>query len=64
MTLHADANATLTNWNPPDAGQAALRDHYLGYLATHEDAMWRVEAGRNISRRVLCSWTPPGAEHC
>lgn len=41
MTLHADATAVLTGWEPPDAEQAELREHYLKYLAGHDDAMWR-----------------------
>ncbi|MEU4394630.1 NUDIX domain-containing protein [Kribbella sp. NPDC023855] len=41
MTLHADATAVLTAWEPPDAEQAELREHYLKYLAGHDDAMWR-----------------------
>jgi 8-oxo-dGTP pyrophosphatase MutT (NUDIX family) len=41
VTLHADATATLTDWNPPDAEQAELREHYLGHLAAYEDGMWR-----------------------
>ena len=53
MTLHADATATLTNWNPPDAEQAELRDHYLGYLATHEDAMWRGDRPEHLTASAL-----------
>ena len=41
MTLHADATAVLTGWEPPDAEQAELREHYLKHLAGHDDAMWR-----------------------
>jgi len=41
VTLHADAAAVLTSWEPPDAEQAELREYYLKYLAGHDDGMWR-----------------------
>jgi len=41
VTLHDDATAVLTDWEPPDAAQAELRLHYLNHLAKYEDAMWR-----------------------
>lgn len=41
MTLHDDATRTLEGWNPPDAEQADLREHYLRHLAQYGDGMWR-----------------------
>jgi 8-oxo-dGTP pyrophosphatase MutT (NUDIX family) len=41
VTLHADATATLTDWNPPDTEQAELREHYLAHLAAYREGMWR-----------------------
>lgn len=41
MTLHADAVAVLTAWEPPDAAQAVLRDLYLRHLAAEPTAMSR-----------------------
>jgi 8-oxo-dGTP pyrophosphatase MutT (NUDIX family) len=41
VTLHADATAMLTSWNPADADQAELRELYLDHLAAYEDGMWR-----------------------
>ncbi|GAA1656931.1 NUDIX hydrolase [Kribbella alba] len=53
MTLHSDATATLTNWNPPDAVQAELREHYLDYLAAHEDGMWRSSRPEHLTASAL-----------
>ena len=53
MTLHGDAAATLTNWNPPEPEQAELRDHYLGYLATQEDGMWRSSRPEHLTASAL-----------
>lgn len=39
--LHADAAALLSAWTPPDPGQAALRESYLGFLAGRADACER-----------------------
>ena len=39
--LLADVVRTLTDWTPPDAEQAALRDGYLAHLAEHPDGIWR-----------------------
>jgi 8-oxo-dGTP pyrophosphatase MutT (NUDIX family) len=41
VTLHDDAVATLSEWDAPDAGQARLRDDFLGHLAANDDGMWR-----------------------
>ncbi len=37
--LHADLVARLRGWDAPDAGQAEIRDAFLGHLARHPDAM-------------------------
>lgn len=37
-TLHTEALATLRAWTPPDHGQAALREAYLGLLLARTDA--------------------------
>lgn len=39
--LHADAVATLTSWDAPTPGQAALAQSYLAFLAAREDACAR-----------------------
>lgn len=41
MTLHADAVRVLTEYQPADGQQKALRDEFLAYLAEHPDAMTR-----------------------
>jgi 8-oxo-dGTP pyrophosphatase MutT (NUDIX family) len=41
VSLHTDATGVLTRWEPPDADQAGLRDHYLEHLVRHGDGMWR-----------------------
>ncbi|GAA1601274.1 NUDIX hydrolase [Kribbella sancticallisti] len=53
MALHADATATLTGWNPPDAEQAELREHYLKYLAQNEDGMWRSSRPEHLTASAL-----------
>lgn len=53
MTLHADATAVLTSWEPPDAEQAELREYYLKYLAGHEDAMWRSSRPEHLTASAL-----------
>jgi 8-oxo-dGTP pyrophosphatase MutT (NUDIX family) len=40
-TLHADATVVLDRWRAPDAEQEALRELYLRYLTSYDDAMWR-----------------------
>jgi 8-oxo-dGTP pyrophosphatase MutT (NUDIX family) len=39
--LHADALATLSRWEPPTPGQAALRERYLAHLRGNGDGMRR-----------------------
>nr|WP_196791772.1 NUDIX hydrolase [Motilibacter deserti] len=39
--MHADAVAVLSGWEPPDAGQDALRRAYLDHLAAYPDGMAR-----------------------
>ena len=41
MTLHSDAVRVLSDWDPPGARQATLRDRYLSHLAAHPDGMSR-----------------------
>jgi len=41
LSLHADATAVLTAWEPPDDTQARLRAHYLEHLGRRADALWR-----------------------
>lgn len=41
MSLHADAVEVLTEYQPADAQQKALREEFLSYLAEHPDAMDR-----------------------
>jgi 8-oxo-dGTP pyrophosphatase MutT (NUDIX family) len=53
VTLHEDATAVLTRWTPPDTGQAELREHYLKYLASHEDGMWRRSRPEHLTASAL-----------
>ena len=53
MSLHADATAVLTGWDPPDAEQTELREHYLKYLAGHEDGMWRSSRPEHLTASAL-----------
>jgi 8-oxo-dGTP pyrophosphatase MutT (NUDIX family) len=53
VKLHADATATLSGWNPPDAEQAELREHYLKYLAQNEDGMWRSSRPEHLTASAL-----------
>lgn len=41
VSLHADATAVLLAYPPADAKQAALRTHFLDFLAAHPEAMTR-----------------------
>jgi len=41
VSLHADAVEVLTEYQPADAQQKALRDEFLAYLAAHPDALDR-----------------------
>lgn len=40
-SLHRDALRTLTQWVPPDATQATLRDRFGGHLYDHPDGLAR-----------------------
>ena len=53
MTLHDDAVVTLTEWDAPDAEQAELREHYLKYLAQHEDGMMRSSRPEHLTASAL-----------
>lgn len=41
MSLHGDAVAVLTAWEPPTAGEGRLREEFLEHLRVHADAMSR-----------------------
>jgi 8-oxo-dGTP pyrophosphatase MutT (NUDIX family) len=41
VSLHADATAVLSGWQPPDPAQASLREAYLRHLRRHPDGVWR-----------------------
>jgi 8-oxo-dGTP pyrophosphatase MutT (NUDIX family) len=41
VSLHADVVSTLDAWRPASAGQEALRQSYLGFLAARDDACAR-----------------------
>lgn len=41
MSLHADTVSTLNRWQPESAGQDALRQAFLGFLAAREDGCQR-----------------------
>jgi 8-oxo-dGTP pyrophosphatase MutT (NUDIX family) len=41
VSLHADARAVLTGWDPPDQAQGDLRARFLLHLSTHPDGMLR-----------------------
>jgi 8-oxo-dGTP pyrophosphatase MutT (NUDIX family) len=41
VTLHADALAVLSAWQPPTPEQEALRDRYVAHLTEHPDGMTR-----------------------
>ncbi|TDO35719.1 8-oxo-dGTP pyrophosphatase MutT (NUDIX family) [Kribbella sp. VKM Ac-2527] len=53
MTLHQDATDLLTNWNPPDAEQAGLRDHYVRHLAQYEDGLARSCRPEHVTASAL-----------
>ena len=39
--MRADARAVLASWDHPDPVQRALRDDYIAFIDTHDDAVWR-----------------------
>lgn len=41
MSLHADAERVLKEWDAPDAGQDRLRLVFLEHLADRPDGMWK-----------------------
>jgi ADP-ribose pyrophosphatase YjhB (NUDIX family) len=41
VTLHHDALTMLRSWQPPSAGQEALRARYVAHLEAHPDGVWR-----------------------
>jgi 8-oxo-dGTP pyrophosphatase MutT (NUDIX family) len=41
VSLHADARAVLTGWDPPDQAQCDLRAGFVLHLSTHPDGMLR-----------------------
>ncbi len=53
MSLHADAVRELTRYQPFDAAQETLRGDYLGYLAAHDDAMWRSCAPAHLTASAI-----------
>ena len=53
MTLHADAVRVLTEWTPPDAEQAELRQRFLDLLHTEPGAVRADHPGAHITASVL-----------
>ena len=53
MSLHVDARAELARWVSADPGQRALRDAYLEFLDTHDDAMWRACVPGHLTASTL-----------
>jgi 8-oxo-dGTP pyrophosphatase MutT (NUDIX family) len=51
--VHVDATATLAAWTAPDAGQAALREALLAYLAARPDACSRSCASGHLTASAL-----------
>ena len=51
--VHADATAVLTVWDAPDAGQAAIREALLAYLAVRDDACSRSCAAGHLTASAL-----------
>ena len=68
LRLHADADALLRGWDPPDRGQAAIREGFLALLAARPDATARACAPGHLTascvvlsadrRRVLLTLHP------
>jgi 8-oxo-dGTP pyrophosphatase MutT (NUDIX family) len=52
-TVHADATAVLAAWDAPDAGQAAIREALLAYLAVRDDACSRSCATGHLTASAL-----------
>jgi 8-oxo-dGTP pyrophosphatase MutT (NUDIX family) len=55
MTLHEDARAVLAAWTlrADEPEQAALRDEFLAFLDTHDDAMWRACVDGHLTGSAL-----------
>lgn len=53
VSLHADAQRVLLDWEPSDAEQRRLRDSYLSFLAEHPDAMARNCAVGHLTASAL-----------
>ena len=51
--VHADATAVLATWDAPDAGQAAIREALLAYLARVPDACARSCASGHLTASAL-----------
>jgi 8-oxo-dGTP pyrophosphatase MutT (NUDIX family) len=68
VSVHADAVATLSGWQPSDPAQESLRQAFLGFLAAREDACARSCAAGHVTasavlldgdgRRVLLTLHP------
>ena len=58
MSLHADAVATLSSWQPAHAAQESLRQAFLGFLAARQDSCQRsCEAGHLTASAVVLDHT-------
>lgn len=54
MSLHADTLSTLDTWKAPTAAQEALRQAFLGFVATRDDTCARsCEAGHITASAVV-----------
>lgn len=53
MSLHADALATLRDWQAPDAEQQALRHRYVTHLEQHPDGMLRAGRPDHVTASTL-----------
>lgn len=52
-SLHSDARSVLERWDAPDAEQELLRQRYLNYLASNDDAMDRTCRPAHVTSSVL-----------
>ncbi len=53
MSLHADAVATLSSWQPAVASQESLRQAFLGFLAAREDSCLRSCAAGHVTASAV-----------
>lgn len=53
MSVHASAVALLTDWEPPDAGQDALRHAVLAYLLARPDGCQRACVPGHVTASTL-----------